>query len=274
MSAGGPGLAELQRRLAAAIVDTTGTHDAAALLRVTPQGGAPRLDVYRGAFRARLTAALEENYPVLYGVLGDDAFAEIAAEYIAAKPSRKPSIRWFGHELAAYLASRPELLPHPALVDLARMEWALGCAFDAGDRNPVAADALVSIAPERWPSLSFAAHPAVRLLDMAWAVEPLWQALSVDRLAQTSPPEPLAHHLLVWRALGRTRWRSVDSSESSLLAACLAGRALAEIGEIASIRLDDDPGARLAGYLRGWLDAGLLVSGAGLSSELAASAPD
>jgi hypothetical protein len=91
------------------------------------------LAVYLQAYRARLTAALRDNYPVLQRALGDDAFDLLARAYLDEHPSHFRSIRWFGDSLAEFLAAAPEHLPHPALVDLARMDWAMRTAFDAAD---------------------------------------------------------------------------------------------------------------------------------------------
>ena len=121
-------VAEQQRGLAAAIRDGG---DATGLLAGDFALG---LDVYRHAYRARLAAALADNYTVLARALGDEAFDALAQAYIAAQPSRHPSIRWFGHELAGFMAQADDdLVPHASLVDFAAMDWALRAAFDAAD---------------------------------------------------------------------------------------------------------------------------------------------
>jgi hypothetical protein len=261
------GLARQQRALAALIVDQAEIADdaprATALLR--PLAGAPpRLGIYRGAFRGRLVEALRSNYPVLHRVLGDDDFAALALAYLAEHPSRAPSIRWFGHRLPSWLAHRLEAdadaLPHPALADLARMEWAVGCSFDAADAAPLERDALARTPPPRWPALRFAAHPSVQVIELAWSVEPLWRALTDDEQAQTAPPEAHAHRLLVWRQGLETRWRALPPDEAGALGACLAGECFADLCErIAAADPAADAAARAAGWLGAWVQAGLLL---------------
>ena len=51
-------------------------------------------EVYRHAYGSRLVEAMAKEHEVLHGFLGDDTFAEVANAYIAAHPSRHPSIRW------------------------------------------------------------------------------------------------------------------------------------------------------------------------------------
>jgi hypothetical protein len=225
-----------------------------------PLGGRPpRLGVYHHAYRARLTAALRSNLPVLHRALGDEAFDALAQAYLADSPSRRPSIRWFGDGLAGWLAAHPDVLPHPALADLAAMEWALGLSFDAADAAPLCFDDLASLPAELWPQARFAAHPSVAVLALAWAVEPLWQALTEDADAATDAPQPLPHRLLVWRHGLATRWRSLEGAEALLLPACLAGETFAALCEQAASTEGEAAPRWVAGALRRWVDDGLLL---------------
>lgn len=253
-------LAAQLQAFAQAITTTDEPADSAALFHATPQGGPPRLAIYRHAFRARLTAALRENYPVLHRVLGDEAFDELAKNFIAARPSQHPSIRWFGGALPEWLAANDEQLPHPALLDLACMEWALCTAFDAADDTPLSVDDLLANAPETWPELRFTGHSSLRLIALDWAIEPMWRALSNDAEAETEPPESQPHHLLVWRQNDQTQWRSVEPFEADLLHAALAGDSFAELCERAAATQGEQAAASVAGHLRVWVEAGLLTS--------------
>jgi hypothetical protein len=126
------------------------------------------LAVYLQAYRARLTAALRDNYPVLQRALGDEAFDLLARAYLDEHPSHFRSIRWFGDSLAEFLAAAPEHLPHPALVDLARMDWAMRTAFDAADATLLGVGELVALPPEEWPQRHFKPVPSLQLLDLTW----------------------------------------------------------------------------------------------------------
>lgn len=223
-------------------------------------GQPPRLGVYHHAYRARLVAALRSNYPVLPRVLGDEDFDALALDYLAKHPSCEPSIRWFGHALPAWLAAAPERLPHPALADLAAMEWALGTSFDAADATPLVFANLAAQPPEAWPDLRFGAHPTVALLPLQWAVEPIWQALTEDEDATTDEPAALAHRLLVWRQGLQTQWRSLADDEAGVLAACLAGQPFAALCALAADTHGDAAPAWVASALRRWVDDGLLCA--------------
>jgi hypothetical protein len=253
-----PPLADLQRQFAAGLV---GDDPASALAVLRPLCGlAPRLGAYRHAYRARLTEALRSNHPVLHRAMGDAAFDDLALGYIAAQPSTQPSIRWFGHRLAEHMAGLPEpQAPHPALADLARMEWALSLAFDAADAPALERASLAAVPPEAWATHGLRCHPAVQCLALQWQVAPLWQTLTRDADAQAEAPTPAEHALLVWRQGGGPRWRSLAETEAALLRAALAGQSLAGLCSVAAGHggAEQAP-ATVAATLHRWLDHGLL----------------
>jgi hypothetical protein len=234
--------------------------DTAGLLRAT-EGREPLLRIYRQAYAGRFIAALRDNFGVLPRVLGDEAFDALALAYIQAYPSTQPSIRWFGHRLPGFMAEHDDLVPHPALTDLARMEWALRAAFDAADREPIDAQALAGVAPDAWPSLVFDALPGVQLFDLGWNVAPVWRAMQdgVDgEWADLREPQPLAHSLLVWRAGLDTRWRSLEPLPARLLHAALQGQNFGTLCALAANAVGEAQAAlHAASALRGWLADGL-----------------
>jgi hypothetical protein len=251
-------LGRSQAALAAQIMGGEPAAHAEPLLRPL-RGKPPVLSVYQTAWLARLTEALRNNFPVLHQVLGDDDFGDLTLAYLQAHPPSQPSIRWFGDQLPAFLAAEPERLPHPALADLAQMEWALGLSFDSADTLPLNFAALAALPPSDWAGLRFSAHPSVSLLALEWAVEPLWQTLTHRPEEDTEPPEASPHPLLAWRIGLETRWRSVPAAEAELLAAALAGVPFAALCERAAADGDvDEAPLRMASTLRAWVDAGLL----------------
>lgn len=256
-------LAEQQRSLKHAITAKAG----ADLLRAQPERE-PLLRIYQQAYEARLSAALRDNFGVLPLVMGDASFEALARGYIAAHPSRHPSIRWFGDKLADFMAEHGEWVPHPALVDLARMEWALRSAFDAEDSTPMGAAELASQPPEAWPSLVFRFCGGVQLLRLQWAVEPIWRALQ-DAAPQAGSepelPEPAehGHMLMIWRSGLETRWRGVPQPQGEWLAAALGGVSFAELCTLAAQRVGEGEAATaLVAALQGWIADGLLAQAA------------
>lgn len=247
-------LSELQRQLRTAIT--------AAGTPPVLTGNRRGLEVYRVAYRARLVEALRTNYPVLHQVLGDAAFATLADDYLQAHPSTRPSIRWFGDRLPEFLGARRETLAHPALVDMARFEWAICLAFDAAAAPPLAFDRLAATPPEDWPALSFQLQPGFALLALEWSVAPVWRALAEadDPNQSVDPPEALENTLIVWRRALAPQWRSITPLEAELLRAIdegdtfgqLCARAVAAVGEA-------EAAATVVGHLQRWVADEVLV---------------
>ncbi len=217
------------------------------------------LDVYRNAYSARLLAALRDNYAVLHRAMGDEAFDALGLRYLAARPSRTPSIRWFGRHLADFMVDDEEL-PHPAFVDLARMDWALRDAFDAADAESA------NEVNELTAATRFMLHPSVRLLAMDWAIESAWRALrlAITEESEEDPelPEPEAetHQLLIWRQQDlEVRWRSLEVLEAVLLNGVSEGADFAALAEIAAAQVGADAAPQaLVQALQTWLADGLL----------------
>jgi len=248
-----------QRALVAAIV---GAGAAPGPFAPNGRGGPPLLDAYRVAYGARLTAALRDNHEVLARALGDAAFEALAVAYIAAQPSRRPSIRWFGDRLAEFMAAQhaagAPCVPHPALIDFARMDRALRDAFDAADAVPIGCDALAGLAPEAFAALRFTPLPSLRLVALDWAIEPAWTALrDHDPAAGAEPelpvPEAAPHALLVWRPALQVLWRSLADDEAAALRALVGGGDFAAMCAIAASPV------RAASWLAAWLDEGLFA---------------
>jgi hypothetical protein len=84
-----------------------------------------RLGIYRNAYQVRLIEALDDTYPVLHAVLGDEEFAALGERFVAAQPSVHRSIRWYGGELAYFLAHQSPYAEQPIFAELARLEWTM-----------------------------------------------------------------------------------------------------------------------------------------------------
>lgn len=225
-----------------------------------------RLDVYVNAYRARLMAALHDNHEVLYRAMGEEAFEALALAYLEAHPSPHRSIRWFGDGLADFMAGAyAEQLDHPALIDIARMDWALRGAFDAADSEPLTAADLGSLSPEDWPGLQLSLQPGTALLALDWVIEPAWAQLraadSDTDLPELEAPVAGRHVLLIWRQGLETRWRALPLLEAALLEALHAGASFAALCETAA-QGEGEAGAAQAvvACLQQWLADELLQS--------------
>ena len=94
----------------------------------TPEFSArERLQLYADMYLWRQIAALREDFPCTLGLLGEDAFVELARAYIDAHPSQRASLAKLGARLRAFVPSRP--LARADVADLVALEWARAEAF-------------------------------------------------------------------------------------------------------------------------------------------------
>ncbi|MEY4564022.1 MAG: hypothetical protein RLZZ618_3299 [Pseudomonadota bacterium] len=258
-------LADQQQQLRAAILQGHG--EAPHGLLTTSAGRPALLHIYQHAYASRLKAALRDNCGVLPRLMGDEAFDALAEAYLQAHPSRHRSIRWFGDQLPAFMEAHEELVPHGAMTDMARMEWALRAAFDGAALPPLQATQLAALRPADWDTLVLRFQPTVQWLPLSWAIEPAWRALQVDEAAEEpalDEPEPLDHLLLVWRPALDTRWRAIghrDGIDAALLVAAMQGRPFGHLCALAAERLGEAGGpAAAVGALQQWLADGMLAA--------------
>ena len=70
--------------------------------------------------------------------------------YVTDAPSRHPSLRFVGGASPPGLPRAPRRGAHPALADLARLEWARADVFDAADQATLTLDTVRDWPPDRF----------------------------------------------------------------------------------------------------------------------------
>ncbi len=215
--------------------------------------------VYRNAYVARLAEIVGEDYEQLHAYVGDQAFAKLVKDYIAAHPSDQRSARWFGRHLPAFVRENSTYAKHPEIAEIAALEKALVDAFDAPDAEPLGIEALAAIPPESWPKLVFTPHPTVVRLTFKTNAADIWSALKTE----TAPPKP--EHLpepqaiVVWRQDFTSRFRPLSAEEAMMWDEAAKGVWFSVLCEmVATFAGEDEAELRAASYLKGWIDMGML----------------
>jgi hypothetical protein len=220
------------------------------------------LDVYREGYALRLIEVLTNDFPGVLAMAGPEDFDHMARAYIAAHPSRRPSVRWFGRMLADFLATTAPYDKSPAVAEMARFEWALGEAFDSVNVEPITAAAVMTVPPEAWETISFAPLPSLRRLSFTYDVPPSWQrreeaesgTLEAAKLEALVP-------WMIWRPERMSNFRSLEADEAVMLDAMVQGRPFPALCEALLAHVEEDQAAaRAAGLLRSWVEEGLIAS--------------
>jgi hypothetical protein len=261
MSANAGSLGDLQRAFQDYLLASS--DDFAAAVRDTRKiDRVTLLGVYRDAYTLRLIEALTIDYPGVMAMAGPADFDYMARAYIAAHPSRHPSVRWFGKGLPDFLATTPPFNSSLAAAEMALFEWSMGEAFDSADVDPIGAEALMTIPPEAWETLSFTVLPSLQRLAFAFEVPQAWQRHTEEEpgnLEVAAGAEPV--EWVIWRPERMTNFRSLEPDEAVLLDALIEGKPFPELCEsIVPLVGEDQAMARAAGLLRVWVEAGMIAS--------------
>lgn len=243
--------------------------DAAALadvVSVVPGSAAQRLGIYHHAYRARLQETLRDSFGHTLLYLGDEWFDALSAEFIEAHPSESANLRWYGGAYPGWLAQRlsdadSALGDHPEVPEIARLDWTMRSAFDGPDAPVLALAAVAALAPYDWATVVFKPHPTLALISLRCNTLSLWHALDQDLDVPPVETLPSPIDVVVWRFEERPHFRSVLPMEAVALQTMLHGQSFAEMcALLAEVSPEDESAAALAGgYLRRWIDEGLLT---------------
>jgi hypothetical protein len=215
--------------------------------------------VYRHAYGSRLVEALRHDHPLLHLYLGDEMFEAMGQAYVGATPSHHPNLRWFSQALPDFLKITEPYRSHPVIADLAALEKALNDAFDAADAPVLTLQDMAGFAPEVWSTLRFKPHPSSRRLDVSTNAAAIWLALKSDK----APPDAReqAAKLLVWRQDVTPMFRELAAEEAMMWDEAANGVPFGVLcSMLATYDEPDGAAARAAGYLHGWVTAGLLTA--------------
>lgn len=252
-------LAEAQRLFHALAARLPGSES------IDPEGflaGTPALDararvgVYADMFLWRQIDALRDDFPKLSLLLGDGPFYALAEEYLAAHPSRHPSLSELGEKLPAFLRAWSGAGARADLADLAALERARAQVFEEAGATSAPPDRLRRLSADELPHHRLAFVPALRLLPLGHELTALWEALEEGR--SPTPPSPGARSMAVWRKGFEVLHAPLDDDEAAALSLARSGRPLAEVCEAFADRSDAAAAAFRAlssWFVEGWIRA-------------------
>lgn len=248
----------LQADFHAYIRDETGYSATFAARLATPAGGdgARRMRVYHHAYRARMGEVLREVFDKTWSFLGDDAFGQAVATYVARHPSTSPSLDDFGARFPDHVAA---LWPADADVgELAWLDWAMRRVFDGEDAEALEVGVLATLPGDAWDTVGFRFHPTLAVRAVTTNVGALWAGLDDGSPLMPAPLQaPTA--IRVWRKGLQPHFRTIDALESSALTDMVGGRRFADVCEALAREQVEVPVERAAALLAVWLQDGLIV---------------
>jgi hypothetical protein len=252
-------LAELQKRMGAAIMAPLARHDeistdwrreADELIKPNDLlSPLERLQIYSRSYWFRIIDCFYEDFAGLAAAIGPRAFDKLARAYLADRPSQSYALRNLGEGLEAWLRAHPEYAGRhlDLAIDMIRIEWAHIEAFDGLERKPLGPEDLL----QPGPGLRAGLQPYLSLLELHYPVGDLrievneWleehedasNAPSAGRLERNRRRaaarryrrlKPRTSYLAVYRSENVVYYRRLEPGEFQLLRALGEGKTVGE----------------------------------------------
>jgi len=220
------------------------------------KGAVLRYNVYRNNVTVSLIDALVAIYPAVHRITGVEFFRAMARFHVRATPPASPLLFEYGRDFPAFIESYEYAQGMPWLADVARIERAWLDAYHAADAEPLPADALAAIPPERLAGAVFTAHPATRIVCSRFAAVTIFAASRGEGTfgpIDAGTPEDA----LITRPDADVAVRHLPEGGVVFLTSLLAGRPL---GQAAASAVESSPSFDIAANIAGLIQAGAFTS--------------
>lgn len=187
-----------------------------------------RFAIYRNNVFANYREALRAVYPVVEKLVGRNFFDHVADRYIAVSPSVSGDLHEYGSSFAEFIAGFPGAAPLVYLPDVARLEWLIHESFHAADYPAIALDLIRNISPARFEHLTFALHPACRLLASPYPVQRIWQTNQEGAPDETIDLNEGGVNLLIARPQYEVELRPLKTGEFVMLSEFASGKSFGD----------------------------------------------
>ncbi len=213
-----------------------------------------RFGVYRNNVIVSLIEAIEDTFPAVQTMLGEEYFKALARAFVIDHPPSSPVLIWYGGDFPAFVASFEPLAAYPYLADVARLEWAWLQSYHAEDAPTLDPSDLAAVSAEDLGGLRLEIHPAVCVVASQWPILSLFQAnrAGAQDGQQTDLAEPQS--VLVTRPSLEVDLMRLRPGSSVFLEALKAGTPLAGAAEAS---LASVPTFNLSEVLGDFLSAGV-----------------
>lgn len=220
-----------------------------------------QIEVYRAQVFIRHLECLEDDYPTLRTLLGDEGFQHLVRGYLTSFPPTSFSLRDLGVHLIEHVSTSPDIDPsaRSLLVDVARLEWALIEAFDAPSLPPLDPRVLAD-AGEDIAAMRFVTCPSLHLLALDHPIHDVRAAIDEDAPWSVPPKAPtfLAVHRPaqdpVWFVLSARAYEALGHLDQGIPLGDAFDRVAAGLSEADVAAMESEVG----GWVREWVVRGVV----------------
>lgn len=213
---------------------------------IDPKGrpAGKRFDVYRNNVAVSLTQALEQGFPVIAKLVGDEFFKAMAGVFLRAHPPEDPRMASYGGRFPGFLQSFAPVKHLPYLADVAKLELGLRQSYHAAD---VATLDVQGLDPSQVMALRPRMAPASLVLQSSFPIFSIWRAnteadapkviMAPESVLITRPLFDPAPHLLPLGGFDLARNLKGRQSLSDAMTATMAALPQADLSALLTLFL-------------------------------------
>ena len=209
----------------------------------------PAFAVYRNTVMKGCIDALQDNYPAVTRLVGEEWFRAAAAVFVRQSPPTDPVLTHYGAGFADFLVGFEPAAELSYLPDVARLDRYWTEAHVAPDDKVLDPATLARLTPEVLAATVLRPHAAAR---WAWfpdaPIYTIWSRNRSDELPE-GDLEWKSEGALVVRPSDTVRWVAIDAAACAFLDACANGLTLAAATDAALEMQADTDLARLMSEL-------------------------
>ena len=189
------------------------------------QNAVDRMSVYATMYFLRLREIMDDEYPTLLHLLGEEQFGKAVKDYLTRYPSANYSLNRLSQRFPRFLLEEADdIQQREFAVSVAMVERAMEDVFDERLVQRISIETIFAVAEELWGDLRLQLTPALRLLTLDYPVNNYMTAVKEKR--QADVPSASKTHVLVYRC-DYIVWRlDLDPLRFTLLSQLLAGEPL------------------------------------------------
>lgn len=221
---------------------------------------AEQVDIYRRQYWMRHIEALDEDYPGVRYIIGDDAWERFARGYLESFPPREPSLRDLGNDTLTFAGDGALFEPSVRAValDMLRYERAFVDVFDGPTLAPLDASKLAHMPSEAWATARLVLSPIALPLMFSSPVNRLRIAIRAGEApsveAHLASARPEGHPLVLFRVSNIVSFEELSPSAYALLSALKEGIPLLAACEKVISSADPSEAKSIAENVRGWFE--------------------
>ena len=191
-----------------------------------PCDAAARFAVYRNNSIIGAISALNEQFPSVALLVGDEAFADLARAHAQKHPPRSPVLGEYGAEfpdfVAEFLDQCDARAQTPYLPDVARLDWAKISALRAEEATPCSPSRLSQLDNAKLVTTRVTLHPSLSVVVSDWPI------LAISRADGSSMEDWRGETVVVLRPHTELVCCALPPTAAAFLGACGEGETLGE----------------------------------------------